>query len=216
MLTAYQTHTTQLVFTMQISFTKDNNEEIKRADYEKLLASNGKNRSIPFVIKKAPNEKYFKLRDRINKLHYSEYTNGIIVMASTLDFHEYATEMNYDTLGNKEYGTFMKILDNYSLGRDYSRQYFLGLSFLSDGVWVFCFTRALGLPLGSYEKEFFRVSLDLRVYFHDVNFDSSEWLFLDFRFVNMKNDRFLAVLNYYNLQGKLIATLLQEVYSSLH
>ncbi|RCK54956.1 Peroxisomal acyl-coenzyme A thioester hydrolase 1 [Candida viswanathii] len=216
LMLAYQTHTNELVFTMQISFTKDNNEEIKRAEYKQLLQSGGKIRSIPFAIKKPPNEKYFKLKDKVDDLPYFEHTNGNMATAIPPDFLEYATEMNHDTVGNKEFGIFMKVLDDYSLGKNYERQSFLGLAFLSDAVWLSSFTPALGLPLGTLERKFFRVSLDHTMYFHDANFDSSEWIFVDFRFVNLNNNRLLGVVNFYTLQGKLVATVIQEAYMFLH
>ncbi|RCK54957.1 Peroxisomal acyl-coenzyme A thioester hydrolase 1 [Candida viswanathii] len=216
LVSGYQTHNNALVFTMQISFAKYNDEVVKVAEYNKLLETGDKIRSIPFVIKKAPNEKYFKFKDNLGDLRYIEHTNGNIATAMLEDLFEYATEMNHDTLGNQEFGIFMKVLDNYSLGSDYTKQSYLGLAFLSDAIWTSVISRALGLPFGSYHRQFFGVSMDHSMYFHDANFDSTEWIFLDFRFVNLKNDRLLGVANFYTLEGKLISTLIQEVYLFLH
>ncbi|KAL6452228.1 TES1 Peroxisomal acyl-coenzyme A thioester hydrolase 1 [Candida maltosa Xu316] len=216
LLLAYQGHTNKLVFTMQISFTKDNDHKKRVSDYNQLLESGHQIKSIPFVIKTTPNQKYFALKDKIDQLPYMEHTNGNLAVAFPQEFLEYGTNVNHDALGNQEFGIFSKVLDDFSLGTDVIRQSFLGLAFVSDSIWLATFTRALGLPIGSYEQDYFRVSLDHSLYFHDLNFDSSDWIFLDFRFMNMKNDRVVAVINFFTLDGNLVATAFQEGNFSNH
>ncbi|KAI3405727.1 hypothetical protein KGF56_001333 [Candida oxycetoniae] len=212
---AYQIHTNQLVFTLQASFTKENDLNKKEEDYLKLLSSGGEIKAIPFHFKRSPNKRFFKYKDQIDDLMYFEHTNNNIAHAVPLEIFQYTKNFNMKDAGNEELALFVKVLDDYSLGKDQTRQSFLGLAFESDALWLATLVKAIGLPLGADDKDFFRVSLDHSLYFHDLNFDSSKWLYLDYRFLSMGNNRILAVVNFYTLEGKAIATAVQEAYGFL-
>ncbi|KAI5951865.1 hypothetical protein KGF54_004940 [Candida jiufengensis] len=209
---AYQEHTNVLVFTLQASFTKDNDLNVKEQEYQKLLKSGSDIKSLPFNFKRSPNPKYFKFKDEVDDLPYFEHTNGNLAHAVPLDFFNKTKNFNINLIGDVELGMFVKFLDDYSLGEDKVKLSFLGLTFASDALWLATIIKAIGLPLDKNESEFFRVSLDHILYFHDLNFDSSKWLYLDYRFISMGNNRILAVVNFYTLDGKCIATAIQEAY----
>ncbi|KAI5964676.1 uncharacterized protein KGF55_001745 [Candida pseudojiufengensis] len=209
---AYQEHTNNLVFTIQVSFTKDNDLNIKEEEFQKLVASGADIKSVPFQFKRSPNQKYFKYKDEVDDLPYFEHTNGNLAHAVPPDFFSKTKNFDINKIGDVELGLFVKVLDDYSLGKDKIKQSFLGLAFASDALWLATIIKAIGLPLSKNESDFFRVSLDHILYFHDLNFDSSNWLYLDYRFVSMGNNRILGIVNFYTLDGKAIATTVQEAY----
>ncbi|KAI5968857.1 hypothetical protein CANMA_002031 [Candida margitis] len=212
---AYQAHTDQLAFTLQCSFTRDNHLDKRDIDHQKLVESGADIRSVPFQFKRNPNPKFFKYKDNIEDLVYFEHTNGNIAHAIPEEIFSKTHNFNMNKVGDEELGFYVKFLDDYNLGKDYIRQSFLGLAFASDSLWLATLVKALGLPITGKDVQFFRVSLDHTLYFHDLNFDSSSWLFVDYRFLSMGNNRILAVVNFYTLEGKAIATAVQEAYGFL-
>ncbi|CAK9435412.1 uncharacterized protein LODBEIA_P01390 [Lodderomyces beijingensis] len=213
---AFQIHTNQLCFTIQVSFTKENDLIKREEDYQSLLKSGATDiKAIPFEFKRTPNERFFKYKDSIDDLLYFEHTNDNIAHAVPHEMFQYTKNFDKATMGDQEFGLFVRMLDNYDLGKDKLRQSFLGLAFESDSLWLSTVIKAMGLPLASDESTFFRVSLDHSLYYHDLNFDSSNWLFLDYRFLSMGNNRILCVVNFYTLEGKAVATAIQEAYGFL-
>ncbi|EDK42807.1 hypothetical protein LELG_00985 [Lodderomyces elongisporus NRRL YB-4239] len=214
--TAYQIHTNQLLFTIQASFTKSNDLVKKDKEYQEQLAAGANDiKAVPFHFKRSPNAAFYKYKDQIDDLAYMEHTNDNIAHAIPFDVLQHTKNFDINEIGNQELSLFVKILDDYNLGKDKIRQSFLGLAFESDALWLATILKAIGLPLSGDEAKFFRVSLDHSLYFHDLNFDSSEWLYLDYRFLSMGNNRILAVVNFYTLDGKAIATAVQEAYGFL-
>ncbi|CAI5756476.1 unnamed protein product [Candida verbasci] len=212
---AYQIHSNQLLFTIQASFIKNNNQDSKYNEYNELVRLNKEIKTFPFEFSKLPNKRFNKLKDKLEDLSYIVHTNENIAHILPSDLFSENKNLNLDDVGNTELGLFAKMLDNYTLGKDFVRQSHLGLAFISDSIWLACVIKAIGLPFGVDEKDFFRVSLDHSLYFHDLKFDSSDWMFLDFRFLKMGNNRILAVINFYTLEGKLVATATQEAYGFL-
>ena len=212
---AYQSHTNQLCFTLQCSFTKDNHLDKRDADHQKLIASGADIKTVPFQFKRNPNPKFFKYKDEIEDLLYFEHTNGNIAHAIPREIFSKTKNFDMNRIGDEELGFYVKFLDDYNLGKDYVRQSFLGLAFSSDSLWLATLVKALGLPVTLKDADFFRVSLDHTLYFHDLNFDSSTWLYVDYRFLSMGNNRILAVINFYTLDGKAICTAVQEAYGFL-
>ncbi|EGW33359.1 uncharacterized protein SPAPADRAFT_60696 [Spathaspora passalidarum NRRL Y-27907] len=218
MLMGYQSHTNKLIFTLQCSFAKDNDQAKRDLEYKESKAAGEPVKSIPFTFKKSPNERFFQMKEKLHDMEdmiYFEHTNENLAHAVPKEFFRPSKHIDLNSVGNKEFGLFVKVLDNYKLGKDYAHQSHLGLAFASDSLWLATIIKAIGLPLTADEADFFRVSLDHSLYFHDFDFDSSDWIFLDYRFVNMGNNRILTVINFFSIDGKPIATAVQEAYGFL-
>lgn len=96
---------------------------------------------------------------------------------------------------------------------------YAGFGMVSDLVYLTSLSRILHLPqrypgdigvTGGKGPHFFSVSLDHSVYFHDDNFDPSDWTFVNFKAPRLCNNRVLIQGSYYNGNGKLFATIVQE------
>ncbi|RLV95967.1 Peroxisomal acyl-coenzyme A thioester hydrolase 1 [Spathaspora sp. JA1] len=208
----------KLIFTLQCSFAKDNDQAKRELEYAESKAMGEPVKSIPFTFKKAPNAKFFQMKEKLNDMEdlvYFEHTNTNMAHAVPKEYFQHSKHIDLNSVGNKEFGLFVKVLDNYHLGKDFAHQSHLGLAFASDSLWLATIIKAIGLPLSADESDFFRVSLDHSLYFHDFKFDSSDWIFLDYRFLNMGNNRILTVVNFFNIDGKPIATAVQEAYGFL-
>lgn len=90
---------------------------------------------------------------------------------------------------------------------------------VSDLVYLTSLGRILHLPqrypgdigvTGGKGPHFFSVSLDHTIYFHDDNFDASDWTFVNFKAPRLCNNRVLIQGSYYNSKGKLFASIVQE------
>ncbi|KAG7665875.1 uncharacterized protein J8A68_000498 [[Candida] subhashii] len=212
MVMGYQSHNDRLVFTLQCSFIKNNHHTKREEEYNQIIKSGEEAKNIPFTFKRTPNHIFYKYKDNIDTLLYMEHTHDNVAHAMPRDLLEHNKSVNLDTSGNREFGIFVKVLDDYKLGQNFSKQSHMGLAFASDSLWLATVIKAIGLPLTS-DNGYFRVSLDHSLYFYDGEFDSSDWIFIDYRFVNMMNNRILAVLNFFDMNGKPIACAVQEAYA---
>ncbi|CAK7894153.1 hypothetical protein CAAN1_09S03752 [[Candida] anglica] len=93
---------------------------------------------------------------------------------------------------------------------------YAGFGAASDSLFLTSLSRILHLPIakeltsGGKGEHFFSVSLDHSVYFHDDEFDPSQWFFFNFRAPRFANNRVLLQGSYYNEEGKLFASIVQE------
>lgn len=102
-----------------------------------------------------------------------------------------------------------------------SKYRYAGFGLISDLIYLTSLLRILHLPAhddprfpigptGGKNNHFFSVLLDHAVYFHDDDFDPTDWTFVNFKTPRFSNNRVYIQAGYYNRQGKLFALVVQE------
>lgn len=89
---------------------------------------------------------------------------------------------------------------------------YAGLGVLSDSIFSTRLARVLRIPdldLSAAAHYYF-VSLDHSIYFHDDDFNVTDWLAFGFRAIRVVNNRFLLEGHMYNSKGEHFATIVQE------
>ena len=84
---------------------------------------------------------------------------------------------------------------------------------MSDLFFLGTLAKGLGLPIAGHHFDtlnFFRVSLDHELFIHDIDFDPQQWMFIDYLFTSLNNDRVLCQVQYFTLEGKMVALVVQE------
>mmetsp|Transcript_5902 Transcript_5902/g.5835 ORF Transcript_5902/g.5835 Transcript_5902/m.5835 type:complete len:328 (+) Transcript_5902:62-1045(+) len=202
----YQQHNNKLCFILTASFTRNNSIQQRKLDYK---ANPGD--KIPFEFQRSPQYFFDKYYDKLDDLQYLEHTNGNLQHVVP---PEYFKGMPSDFLsqetGMRDIGFFVRVNDDISLAKDQLKAKFIGMAFASDSFYLSLLVCTLGIPLSFEILDFFRVSLDHTVYFHDTDFDPTKWLFLDYRFSRMSNDRVLCQCQVFNEKGSMVASIVQE------
>lgn len=199
----YQSHTNVLVYIIQVSFVKHNSfEQRKQLTNEKRLK-----------FQKQPQQFFYKYKDRLDDMNYIQHTHDFLLNIVPPEYLEPTYGVNFDTRGSSEFGFFVKFNDNLDNVKDLQKTKLTQLAYISDSFYLGTIIKALGLPIIGRKFdhfEFFRVSLDHAIYFHDNDYDPNEWLFIDYRFSNFNNDRVLCQCSIFTLQGKMVASIVQE------
>lgn len=211
----FQSHSNQLCYILMISFTRNNLILARKTAFANLSEEQKYNpkTKIPLEFSKAPHPWFTKYKDNVDELPAFEHTNGNLVSAlpyELLKFDREGEEFKKD-IPSRRYGGFVKVNNNLKLAKDVARQKIIDLAFVSDSFFLTTIVRAMGIPL--LEKnvlDFFRVSLDHNVYIHDVDFDPTDWMFMDYNFERMSNDRPLCIVELYSRDGRQIASIQQE------
>ncbi|CAN3366290.1 peroxisomal acyl-coenzyme A thioester hydrolase 1 [Diutina catenulata] len=86
---------------------------------------------------------------------------------------------------------------------------FAGLAVLSDSAFLGFLTRSMRLDLEGFFN-YGSVSLDHIMYFHDDDFDVTQWMTFTHRPVRVANSRALVEAEIYNSKGAHVATIIQE------
>ncbi|CAH6718524.1 peroxisomal acyl-coenzyme A thioester hydrolase 1 [[Candida] jaroonii] len=210
----FQDHSNELVFILNCSFTRNNNIHDRKVQY-----ANHETKRIPYEFQKDPHEFFADLKDKVKE------GDGILEMTHTHDLVTHGLPLSYLQVDEEEYkttatgdrkmGFFVKINDKLPENNMKQKINVSNLLYLSDSVYLGCITRSLGVPLAHKNTSFFRVSLDHSVFIHDNDFNSTEWLFLDYTFPRMSNERVLCNCSVFDLNGKLIASINQEALINL-
>ncbi|PVH17958.1 acyl-CoA thioesterase II [Candidozyma duobushaemuli] len=89
---------------------------------------------------------------------------------------------------------------------------FVGLGVLSDSLFLTRLARVLRISTVNLNKtgHYFSVSLDHVIYFHDSEFDCTQWVAFGFKAVRLTNNRVLLEAEMYNEAGQHVATIIQE------
>lgn len=89
---------------------------------------------------------------------------------------------------------------------------FAGLAVLSDSLFLTMLARLLRISTTDLNQvaHYFSVSLDHTIYFHDTDFDCTEWVAFGFRALRLVNNRVLLEAELYNTAGQHVATVIQE------
>lgn len=95
---------------------------------------------------------------------------------------------------------------------------FVGLVVISDSLISTRLARILRVTTVDLNDpaHYFAISLDHVMYFHDTDFDCTEWMGYSFKAVRMQNDRVLMEAQMYNSKGVHVASIFQEVLVQLH
>ena len=90
--------------------------------------------------------------------------------------------------------------------------HYVGLGVLSDSFFLTRLARVLRIPGLEYSNtvHYFSLSLDHIMYFHDTDFDVTEWMGFSFKNVKFSNNRALLEGEMYNEKGVHVATIIQE------
>lgn len=89
---------------------------------------------------------------------------------------------------------------------------YVGLGILSDSLFLTKLARLLRISTANLDKKdnYFSVSLDHVMYFHDTDFDCTKWMGFGFRAVRLVNNRVLLEGEMFNDAGQHVATIIQE------
>ncbi|CAN3355422.1 hypothetical protein DICA3_F26940 [Diutina catenulata] len=99
---------------------------------------------------------------------------------------------------------------------------YAGFGSMSDSIYLTSLSRILHMPAhkddprmpigptGGKNDHFFAVSLDHAIYFHDDDFNPTDWVFVNFKTPRFSNNRVYVQAGYYNREGKLFASIVQE------
>lgn len=205
----FQKHSNIQVFNLTCSFTKNNSIRQRKEEY-----AAGKSSRPPYEFITSPGPiflRYIKKLDEEDGLFVFEHTHGLVSHAMPQFFLKANKRRESVNAGDRRLGLFCKIND--ILPQDPANVQKIkvaDLLYLSDSFYLGVMTRALGLPVTNKSFQFFRVSLDHSVYFHDTDFDPTEWMYLDFRFSRMSNGRVLCNVAFYDQKGLQIALVNQE------
>lgn len=202
----YQKHTNKLCFMLTASFTRSNSIKQRKLEFETNPGT-----KVPFEFQRSPQYFFNKYYDKLDDMPYFEHTNGNL---QHIIPPEYETGMPSDFLsqetGMREIGFFVRVNDDVSLAKNKLKTKLASMAFASDSLYLSLMVCSLGIRLRPEIFEFFRVSLDHTVYYHDIDFDPTKWLFLDYRFSRMSNDRILCQCQVFNEEGNMVVSIIQE------
>lgn len=199
----YQEATKNLVFIVMCSFTKDNYIKLRKLQYQ-----NKENNRIPYEFQCKPNDFFYQYKDCIedSMFHYV-HTHDLITHAMP---QEYVTGISDKQkalqIGDRRLGCFFKINDKCPDDITSLLQFL----YISDSFYLGIICVALGMPVTPESPMFFRASLDHAVFIHDLEFKCSDWLFLDYTFKRMSNNRVLVTSSVFTLDERLVASISQE------
>lgn len=207
----YQLHTNSLCYVLMASFTRNNNIKKRKEIFDALEEDTKRHArtKVPFEFLRKPHYTFLKYKDAVDKLLHLEHTNGNIthiILKETWKGDD--AELAIDP-ASREFGLFCKVNDNVAQAKDPHRAHMVDFAFLSDSFYLSTIQRAVFSTL-DYSKDFFKVSLDHTVYYHDTDFDPTQWMFMDYKFMRLSNDRALVICQFFTMDQRLVATVLQE------
>lgn len=211
MVKCYQLHTNELCFIFMASFTRNNNlrsrqEAFALLDMEKKFHPRTK---VPFEFLRSPNYTFDKYKSKVDRMPHLEHTNGNLVHILLPEVFKGGKREKKTEPASREFGMFFKVLDNTNQAKNPHKAKMVDFAFASDSFYLSTVLRAV-FPVLDYTQDFFRVSLDHTIYYHDTDFDPTEWMFLDYKFTRLSNDRVLVICLFFTMDKRLVATVLQE------
>lgn len=210
MAQGFQSATGKLCFVIITSFTKNNSIDNRKIEFNNLSDEEKHKSPVPFEFQRTPQYFFDKYLHKIDELPYLAHTNGLIKHVLPNEFFQKPSSDSSSVIGMQELGMFVKILDDPSDYKDPYKTKFLNITYLSDSFYLSLLTKAIGLVFSEASTQFFRVSLDHSIHFHDDNFDPHDWLFLDFRFSRMSNNRVLCQCQMFTRDGRMVISIQQE------
>lgn len=202
----------QLKYIVIVSLTKRNSIDKTK----KTFADTGKG-PRPFEFQKPPNKLFGKYN--IDELTpYSSHGNTIFEQRLVPEFINYEQDELSKTAGERELAFYIRLRDPNTTAQTKNLKY-ASMGLITDSLYLTSISRILHLPReknqilgssGGANNNFFSVSLDHSIYFHDDDFDPNQWFFFDYKAPRFSNNRVMFTGSYYNEKGKLIASIMQE------
>lgn len=202
----------QLCFTMLASFCRNNNIRRRKQEFAALSAEEQANprTRVPFEFLRKPHYTFYKYKDRLDDMNALEHTNGNLTHVLLPETFRGPKKQREAAPAERQFGLFFKVNDNVEKAHNKLITKMVDFAYVSDSFYLGTVLRAV-FPTLEYKKtDFFRVSLDHTIYYHDTDFDPTQWMFLDYTFQRLSNDRVLVTSQYFTLDERLVATVLQE------
>lgn len=209
----YQLGTSQLCYILMASFTRNNYIKDRQDKFAELLEEQKLHprTKVPVEFSRKPNGLFDKYINQLDKLVQIEHTNGNLVHAIPRETGRPSKKDAKVDPARMELGAFFKVNDNLAAAKDQLKGRVIDLTFASDSFYLSTMLRTLGFALAdSRSTSYFRVSLDHSVFFHDIDFDPTRWMFIDYRFNRLSNDRTLVLVSVFTDDKRLVATITQE------
>lgn len=209
---AYQLHNNLLCFIEMVSFTRKNDIQQRKVDYAALSDQEKfhPRTKVPFEFSRKPHYTFDKYINKLDNMSVFTHTNGNVSLVFPKETMKATEQQKKEDPGLRQFSMFMKVNDNVDVAKNNLRARMMDFAFLSDLTYLSTILRTVLDEWSNKSMDFFRVSLDHTVHIHDTNFDPTEWLFLDYRFVRMSNDRVLVTVSFFTPDKRLVATVLQE------
>lgn len=209
LVSVYQTATNVLCFEALVSFTRKNNIKQQKLEYSQIPNPDPKT-AVPVSFQSRPQYFFDKYYDQLDNMPFFSHTHDLLHHIIPEEFMSRGWQKEETAVGERKYGFFFRTADDLEGVEHKVRASALNLAYASDSVYLASLCVALGLPLSQANTSFFRVSLDHSIWFHDTDYDPTEWLFIDFNFSRLSNNRVLCNGRIYTRLGLLVATLAQE------
>lgn len=209
LIEVYQTETNVLCFEIVVLFARNNSVKQRKLEYAQLKEV-GPKTQVPFGFQSRPQYFFDKYFNELENMPYISHTHDLIHHVVPPEFFESGFQSDEPAVGERRYGLFFRTSDNLENVANKSRAATLNLTFASDSFYLATLCVALGFPVSQANTAFFRVSLDHAVWFHDTDYDPTEWMFLDYSFARLSNNRVLCTGRVYTRLGLLVASLAQE------
>lgn len=204
----------ELKYIVMVSLTKRNSIDKARKEYV-----NNNKKPFPFEFQTSVSPTFYKYKASELEVNRGFDHSGLLEHKFPPNFvdHELSADEHLKSPGERDISFYIRLREEEKLESKYR---YAGFGMLSDSVYLTALSRVLhlpklpsGLPIsptGGKEPYFFSVSLDHSIYFHDDNFDPTEWSFVNFRAPRFSNNRVLLQAGYYDKKGKLYASIVQE------
>lgn len=213
LVNCYQGETDKLCFVAMVSFGRNNDIKQRRIQYHNSVSPNLK--SVPFLFQLQPNEFFYKYKDNFDDLSTIVHTNDhiqVFLLPETFEPPD-ETEKSLE-IGDRRFGFFTRV--NVEGKQPVNKKWnYIDFAFLSDATTLVLFFRSLGLAYQLKYAGFTYASMDHNIYFHDDDFNVTEWLYVDYRFMTLNNGRVFFISSYFNPQGKLVGTITQEAQAQI-
>ncbi|KAK6465304.1 thioesterase-like superfamily-domain-containing protein [Scheffersomyces coipomensis] len=204
-----------LKYIVMISLTKKNSMSNSIKEYN-LNAD--KKLPLPIEFQKEINSEFFKYsRDELPTYDNFEI-NNIFQYKFPPNYidHKLNDNEHQVSAADRELSFWIRINDD-STGKSLTPYKYAGFGLISDSVFLSSLSRVLhlpnyenGLPIDSGPGHFFSVSLDHSIYFHDDAFEPKDWIYVTFKTPRFSNNRAMLTAHYYDQNGKLFASIVQE------
>ncbi|KAK6457979.1 thioesterase-like superfamily-domain-containing protein [Scheffersomyces xylosifermentans] len=204
----------ELKYIVMVSLTKKNSLEKAKKEY-----NNNEKNPYPFEFQSAVPSTFYKYPQKDLELNTNFDHSGMLQHKFPPNFvdHELENDEHLKAAGDRELSFYIRLKEEEQLQSKYR---YAGFAMVSDSIYLSSLSRILhlpklssGLPISVFGEKapyFFSVSLDHSIYFHDDDFDPKEWAFVNFKAPRFSNNRVLLQAGYYDKNGKLFATIVQE------
>lgn len=198
----------ELKYIVTISLTKRNN--LKKAASE--FAKTGKG-ARPFEYQLPPDDVFYKYKPADLQSRQSHNNRRLMIHKIPPAFYEPQEIELTKAPGERSLSFYIKLNEDKPLSENFK---YASMGLITDSLYLSTISRILHIPdpehkvTTGYNSHFFSVSLDHSIYFHDDDFDPSKWLYFHYSSPRFANNRAFFTGNYYNKDGRLVATIMQE------